>query len=146
MLSVEWGQQERERGKYTEKLGENAQRPKINSLPSDHRRRRRKWRNRIEFTWFFLQLCILWPHLIKSTSLSACSCVPLCEALCPVAWQAPLSVGLSSKNAGVGCHALLQGIFLTQGSNPHLLSLALACRFFTTTTTWEASYFTLHND
>ena len=27
------------------------------------------------------------------------------------------------KNTDVGCHALLQGIFLTQGSNPHLLSL-----------------------
>ena len=24
-----------------------------------------------------------------------------------------------NKNTGVGCHALLQGIFLTQGSNPH---------------------------
>ena len=31
------------------------------------------------------------------------------------------------KNAGVGCHALLQGIFLTQGSQPHLLYL-LHCR------------------
>ena len=27
------------------------------------------------------------------------------------------------KNTDVGCHALLQRIFLTQGSNPHLLSL-----------------------
>ena len=27
----------------------------------------------------------------------------------------------SGKNTGVGCHALLQGIFLTQGSNPCLL-------------------------
>ena len=27
------------------------------------------------------------------------------------------------KNTGVGCHALLQGIFLTQGWNPHLLCL-----------------------
>ena len=27
------------------------------------------------------------------------------------------------KNAGVGCHALLQGIFLTQGLNPGLLCL-----------------------
>ena len=27
------------------------------------------------------------------------------------------------KNTGVGCHALLQGIFPTQGSNPHLLGL-----------------------
>ena len=25
------------------------------------------------------------------------------------------------KNTGVSCHALLYGIFLTQGSNPHLL-------------------------
>ena len=25
------------------------------------------------------------------------------------------------KNIGVGCHALLQGIFPTQGSNPSLL-------------------------
>ena len=29
----------------------------------------------------------------------------------------------SSKNIGVGCCALLQGIFLTQGSNPYLLCL-----------------------
>ena len=27
------------------------------------------------------------------------------------------------KNTGVGCHTLLQGIFLTQGLNPHLLHL-----------------------
>ena len=27
------------------------------------------------------------------------------------------------KNTGVGCHALFQGIFLTQGSNPRLLRL-----------------------
>ena len=33
--------------------------------------------------------------------------------LCP--WDFP------GKNTGVGCHALLQGIFLTQGSNPSLL-------------------------
>ena len=33
--------------------------------------------------------------------------------LCP--WDSP------GKNTGVGCHALLQGIFPTQGSNPCLL-------------------------
>ena len=43
-----------------------------------------------------------------------------------------------SKNTGVGCHALLQRIFLTQGSNSHLMSLAVASMFFTTSTTWEA--------
>ena len=35
--------------------------------------------------------------------------------LCP--WDS------SGKNTGVGCHALLQGIFLTQGLNPCLLCL-----------------------
>ena len=33
------------------------------------------------------------------------------------AWDFP------GKNTGVGCHSLLQGIFPTQGSNPHLLCL-----------------------
>ena len=37
--------------------------------------------------------------------------------------QVPLSMGFSSKNTGVGCHVLLQGIFPTQGSNPCLLCL-----------------------
>ena len=40
-----------------------------------------------------------------------------------VACQAPMSMGFPGKNTGVGCHFLLQGIFLTQGSNPHLLCL-----------------------
>ena len=40
------------------------------------------------------------------------------------------------KNTGVGCHALLQGIFPTQGSNLHLLSPTLAGGFFTTSVTW----------
>ena len=35
--------------------------------------------------------------------------------LCP--WGSP------GKDTGVGSHSLLQGIFPTQGSNPHLLSL-----------------------
>ena len=30
-------------------------------------------------------------------------------------------MGFSSKNTGVGCRFLLQGIFLTQESNPRLL-------------------------
>ena len=32
----------------------------------------------------------------------------------PVAHQVPLSWASPGKNTGVGCHALLQGIFLTQ--------------------------------
>ena len=42
------------------------------------------------------------PHRLQSTRL-----------LCP--WHFP------GKNIGVGCHFLLQGIFVTQGSNPCLL-------------------------
>ena len=39
----------------------------------------------------------------------------LARLLCP--WNFP------GKNTGVGCYFLLQGIFPTQGSNPHLLRL-----------------------
>ena len=48
----------------------------------------------------------LWPH----------GCASL---LCP--WDS------TGENTGVGCHALLQGIFMTQGLNLHLLCL-LPCK------------------
>ena len=52
-------------------------------------------------------------------------------SFCP--WDSP------SKSTGMGCHALLQGIFPTQGSTcvSHM-SPALAGGFFTTSATWEA--------
>ena len=51
--------------------------------------------------------------------------------LCP--WDYP------GKNTGVGCHALFQGNLPHPGIKPVLLmSPALAGRFFTTSTTWEA--------
>ena len=53
--------------------------------------------------------------------MCALSCVRLFATPWSVARQAPLSMGFPSKNTGVGCHFLLQGIFLTQGSNPRLL-------------------------
>ena len=51
------------------------------------------------------------------------SCVQLFGTPWTVAHQAPLSLAFSSKNVGGGCHALLQGIFPTQGSNLCLLHL-----------------------
>ena len=48
------------------------------------------------------------------------SCPSLATPL-TVACQTPLSVGFSRQEYGGGCHVLLQGIFLTQRSNPHLL-------------------------
>ena len=44
----------------------------------------------------------LWPHGLLPSRL-------LCS------WDSP------AKSTGMGCHSLLQGIFLTQGSNPSLL-------------------------
>ena len=51
-------------------------------------------------------------HSVISGSLRPHGLWPT-RLLCP--WDFPV------KNTGVGCHFLLQGIFLTQGSNPHLL-------------------------
>ena len=49
------------------------------------------------------------------------SCLTLCDPM--VSGSPGFSVHGDSlgKNTRVGCHALLQGIFLTQGLNPHLL-------------------------
>ena len=58
-------------------------------------------------------------------SICICLVVQLCSTLCdPTNCSLPGSsiLGYSpGKNSGVGCHALLQGIFPTQGSNPGLL-------------------------
>ena len=59
-------------------------------------------------------------------ALAFCACMQtkslqLCLTLWTVACQAPLSMGFSRLDTGVGCHALLQGIFPTQGSKLHLL-------------------------
>ena len=62
-----------------------------------------------------------------SCLLSHFSCVWLFATLWTVAHQVPRPWDSPSKNTGVGCHALLQGIFLTQGSNLNLLWL-LHCR------------------
>ena len=48
-----------------------------------------------------------------------------------VACQASLSVGSPGKNTGLGCHALLQGIFPTQGLNLCLCVFCTAGRFLT---------------
>ena len=50
--------------------------------------------------------------VVKSCLILLRPCEPA-RLLCP--WNFP------GKNTGVGCHFLLQGIFPSQGSNPHLL-------------------------
>ena len=54
--------------------------------------------------------------------LSSFSRVRLFATLWTVALQAPLSMGLSRPRI-MGCHALFQGIFPTQGLNLHLLRI-----------------------
>ena len=50
--------------------------------------------------------------------LSCFSHVQVFATLWTVAHQAPLSLGFSRQEYWSGLHALLQDIFLTQGSNP----------------------------
>ena len=68
-------------------------------------------------------------HLIRLhvCMLSRFSHVWLCKTPWTVALQAPLSMGFSRQEYWSGLHALLQGIFPTQGSNPRLLHL-LCCQ------------------
>ena len=58
------------------------------------------------------QIC---KRINMSVSNSATQWTVACQILCP--WDSP------GKNTGVGCHALLQGIFSTQGSDLSLFYL-----------------------
>ena len=65
--------------------------------------------------------------------VSVCVCVwdQSCLTLCDPHGNFP------GKNTGVGCHFLLQGIFLTQGSNLSLLCLLHCRRILYQFTTWK---------
>ena len=60
---------------------------------------------------------------MRACVLTCFSSVQLLVTLWAVAHQVPLLMNSPGKNTGVGCHALLQGIFTTQGLNPCLLYL-----------------------
>ena len=76
----------------------------------------------IQITWQFASETKLAWHL---NTVHACrlSHIQFFETLGTIAHEAPLSVGFSRQNTGVGCHFLLQEIFLTYGSKLHLLHL-----------------------
>ena len=64
----------------------------------------------------------IWHHEVAGQS-SVCVCV-LSRALLFATLQPSRLLcpwNFSGKNTGAGCHFLLQGIFLIQGSNPRLL-------------------------
>ena len=66
------------------------------------------------------------------------SCVRVFVTPRTIVYQAPLSINFPGRNSGVGCHALLQGIFLTQGSGPHLLHPCIGRQLLYHCATWEA--------
>ena len=82
-----------------------------------------------------------------STSYTTVVCITINEPTLTHHWASLLCVcsvtsvvfdSKSGKNTGVGCYALLQGIFPTQESNLSLTSPALAWGFFATSAIWEA--------
>ena len=62
-----------------------------------------------------------------------CVCNSVSSSVTPwtVAHQAPLSLGILQARMLVGCHALLQGIFPTQGLNHISWVFCIAGGFFT---------------
>ena len=76
-----------------------------------------------------LSHCLFSGSRVHVCVLSLFSCVRLFVSPWTVAHQAPLSMGFSRQEywSGSGRLTLLQRIFLTQGSNPHLLH-PLYCR------------------
>ena len=66
----------------------------------------------LEGSPFIRDLLLLFNHSVVSDSLQPHRLKPA-RLLSP--WDSP------GKNPGVGCHALLQGVFPTQGSNPGVL-------------------------
>ena len=74
-------------------------------------------------TLFFASFCIKYIMKQKTVTLQLFSCLALFDSLGPLGLQPSRFLCLwdsPGKKTGVGCHALLQGIFPTQGSNPGL--------------------------
>ena len=67
----------------------------------------------------FLELKLV-KYLLCCAVLSCSVILTLCDPM-DCSYQAPLSIGIPVKNTGLGCHALLRGIFPTQGLNQGFL-------------------------
>ena len=73
-----------------------------------------------------IRRCLLLGRKAMTNLVCGCLVAQLCQTLCSPMDGNPLDSsvhgGSPDKNTGVGCHALLQGIFPTQGLNPGLLN------------------------
>ena len=67
-------------------------------------------------TSLFVFMAIQWPEIefFSSTTVEHMCMLSCVWLFVTPAHQAPLSMGFSGKNTGLGCHFLLQRIFLTR--------------------------------
>ena len=70
--------------------------------------------------WLFYRHLTIHSFILFCAALClvALSCLTLCNPMNCSPPDSPVHGDSPGKNTGVGCHALLQGIFPTQGSNP----------------------------
>ena len=86
--------------------------------------------------WLTEVLCVCVCVCVCAMSLQLC--LTLCDPMdCSLPGSSVHGIFLG-KNTGVGCHALLQGILPTQGSNLSLLPPPSVAGFFTAQAVWEA--------
>ena len=82
-------------------------------------------------TFVVASLCKLNGHSVCAESFSCILWTAAARLLCP--WDFP------GKNTAVGCHFFLQGIFLTQGWNPRIVTTPGLMAFKIGTFTYEGS-------
>ena len=91
-----------------------------------------------------LSVCVLMlSHVCaRAQCVLVCARAQSCPTICNLMARFLCPCNFPTKNTGMGCHFLYQGIFLIQGSNLCLVSSALAGGFFTTGTTRETRIYT----
>ena len=71
-----------------------------------------------------IRKCLLLGRKAMTNQVCGCLVAQSCQTLCSPIDGSPLDSSVHGespdKNTGVGCHALLHGIFLAQGLNPDL--------------------------
>ena len=79
----------------------------------------------MHFTLNYLLMFAIWDSAVTNVYVVLCLVVQLCPTLCDPVVSSPPGASVhgysSGKNTGVGCYALLQGIFSTQESNQGVL-------------------------
>ena len=99
------------------------------------------WRSWMVFPQlFFFSRSIFFLHVLRYVCSDAQLYLTLCDPMDCSPPGSSVHGDSPGKNSGVGCHFLLLGLFLTYRSKLCLQSPALAGRFFSSSTTWEALY------